>query len=70
MSTTKMRTAAAAAYISKSPSWLNKARMTGSGPSFMRLGSTIVYDSADLDAWMASCRVPANDNDRTAGRAA
>ncbi|TGS61807.1 DNA-binding protein [Mesorhizobium sp. M3A.F.Ca.ET.174.01.1.1] len=65
-----MRTPAAAAYISKSPSWLNKSRLDGTGPSFMRLGSTIVYDSADLDAWMASKRVAANDNAQIAARAA
>ncbi|WP_192359486.1 DNA-binding protein [Mesorhizobium mediterraneum] len=60
----KMRTPAAAAYISKSPSWLNKSRMDGSGPAFMRLGGSIVYDSSDLDAWMTERRVAANDNGR------
>lgn len=59
----KMRTPAAAEYISKSPSWLNKSRMDGTGPAFMRLGSTIVYDAADLDQWMGARRVAANDNE-------
>jgi hypothetical protein len=64
MSTMKMRTPDAAAYILKSTSWLNKSRQTRTGPAFLRLGGTIVYDAIDLDAWMAANRVGANDNER------
>ena len=61
-----MRTPEAACYISKSPSWLNKSRADGSGPPYMRLGTTVVYASGDLDEWMRSKLVAANDNTRSA----
>lgn len=66
MSTNVMRTPEAARYISKSPSWLNKSRTNLSGPPFMRLGSTVVYHAADLDAWMRQRLVAANDDTRSA----
>lgn len=72
LSSRKMRNAEAARYCHKSPSWMNKSRQNGTGPAFMRLGSTIIYDTADLDAWMISRRVEssANDNSRAATVAA
>jgi predicted DNA-binding transcriptional regulator AlpA len=70
MSSSVMRTPEAARYIAKSASWLNKSRLDMSGPPFMRLGSTVVYAAADLDAWMRDRLVAANDNARTARAAA
>lgn len=69
MSTGKMKTAEAAAYIRKSTSWLNKSRMTGSGPVYYKAGATVSYALSDLDAWLAGCRRTAvydhaNDNRR------
>lgn len=51
-----MKTAAAAAYIGKSVSWLTKARMRGTGPVYMKLGGGVLYDANDLDAWMQAGR--------------
>lgn len=31
---------------------LAKARCTGRGPPFVKLGSRVFYDEADLDAWI------------------
>lgn len=45
-------TAEAAAYIKKSPSWLNKSRMTGTGPVYMKNGGNIRYQVRDLEIWM------------------
>lgn len=75
MSTGKMNTAEAAAYIRKSTSWLNKSRMSGTGPVYYKAGAGVSYALADLDAWLAGCRRTAiydhaNDNARAAAKAA
>ncbi|QIA23107.1 helix-turn-helix domain-containing protein [Mesorhizobium sp. AA22] len=59
----------AAARIGKSPSWLNKSRMTGDGPVYLKLGGSVRYALADLEAWLAAGRRTAvydhaNDNAR------
>lgn len=69
MSTVKMSTAEAAVYIRKSVSWLNKSRMTGTGPVYLKVGATVTYLVADLDEWLNSFRRTAvydfaNDNAR------
>lgn len=71
MSSAIMNTNEAAAYIRKSASWLNKSRMNGTGPVYMKNGGTVVYALPDLDAWMSSNRRTAvysfaNDNQRVA----
>jgi predicted DNA-binding transcriptional regulator AlpA len=48
-----LRTPHAAAYVGLSPSSLEKMRLIGDGPAFIRLGERIVgYDVRDLDAWL------------------
>lgn len=42
----------AARWAKVSESYLNKARLTGSGPRFVRLGRSIRYRPADLEAWV------------------
>lgn len=50
-----MKTEAAAAYLDLSPSLLNKLRLTGGGPVFVRLaGRAIRYRQSDLDEWVAA----------------
>lgn len=57
-----VRVKQAAEYLGVSKSFLDKARCySTNGPAFMRLGRTIVYDTAELDRWMQSC-VVANSN--------
>lgn len=41
----------AARWAKVSESYLNKARLTGDGPRFIRLGRAIRYREADLEAW-------------------
>lgn len=70
-----LTTVEAAAHIGKSASWLNKTRMSGTGPVYMKLGGSVRYALPDLNAWLASQRRTAvydfaNDNDRAAPRAA
>ena len=42
----------AAHYLRTSPSTLAKRRLTGTGPTFCRIGRAIRYRKADLDAFM------------------
>lgn len=62
----RLRTPAAGKYLGYADSTLEKKRVTGDGPPFIRLGRTIVYDTRDLDAWLASRRATST-SDRTGG---
>lgn len=46
----------AADYVGLSVSFMNRARLEGDGPVFLKLGRRVVYERAALDDWMASCR--------------
>jgi hypothetical protein len=52
----RLRTPAAADHLGYSESTPEKKRITGDGAPFIRLGRAIVYDTRDLDAWLASRR--------------
>lgn len=56
-----IRVREAAEYLGVSKSFLDKARIYGGGPRFMRFGRAIVYSTGDLADWARSCTV-ANDN--------
>lgn len=62
-----LRVKQAAAYVGVSKSYLDKARCYGGGPTFVKLGTTVIYRSEDLDAWVAANRQPANDNGNIRG---
>lgn len=47
---------AASLHIGLSVSTLNKLRVFGGGPVFLKLGRRVAYDVADLDAWLATKR--------------
>ena len=49
-----VRTQAAADYTGLAKSTLEKLRMTGSGPTYSSLGRVVVYETADLDEWIAA----------------
>jgi excisionase family DNA binding protein len=50
----KLRTRQAASYTGISESTLEKLRVYGGGPPYMRVGRIVVYDADDLDAWLAT----------------
>ena len=50
----RLRTAAAAAYCGSTKSTFEKYRLTGEGATYSKLGRVVVYDVADLDAWLES----------------
>jgi predicted DNA-binding transcriptional regulator AlpA len=48
-----LRTPPAGDYIGLKPSTLEKMRLRGDGPRFIKLGTrTVGYDIRDLDAWL------------------
>jgi hypothetical protein len=50
------RTPKAAEYCGLSVSTMEKLRLTGGGPIFIKRGRSVLYRQADLDAWMESLR--------------
>ncbi|MDC7694822.1 helix-turn-helix domain-containing protein [Asticcacaulis sp. DXS10W] len=48
-----LNTVQAASRLNLSPSTLNKARLTGDGPRFVKLGTAVRYRPEDLDAWVS-----------------
>ena len=51
-----LRTRAAADHCGLSPSNLNKRRVYGLPPAFIKVGRVVLYDPADLEDWLRSCR--------------
>jgi predicted DNA-binding transcriptional regulator AlpA len=51
-----LRTNGAAEYTGLSVSTLNKLRLSGGGPLYIKLGRSVVYAPADLEAWLAGHR--------------
>ena len=49
-----MRVSQAAARLGVSKSWLDKSRLLGTGPKFVKIGRRVAYDEDDLDAWVES----------------
>ena len=46
----------AADYCNSGQSTLEKLRLTGGGPIFIKLGRRVVYRKSDLDDWLNSRR--------------
>ena len=52
-----MTTGQAAAYLAVSRSWLEKLRLTGSGPAYSKPSlRRVLYAKSDLDAWVGRFR--------------
>ena len=52
----RIKTPAAAVYVGLSTSTLEKLRLTGDGPLYLKLNRAVVYDTSDLDDWLQSRR--------------
>jgi predicted DNA-binding transcriptional regulator AlpA len=66
-----LRVRMAAEYVGLSKSALDKYRCYGGGPVYAKLGTTVIYGTEDLDAWVTARRiVPANDDAARSARAA
>ena len=57
----------AAAYCGSAASTFEKLRVHGGGPVYVKLGRRVVYDPADLDAWIASRRRRSTSDPGTSG---
>jgi hypothetical protein len=67
----RLRTPAAAQYLSLSPSTLEKLRLRGGGPPYCKSGPKIVvYSIEDLDAWLALGRRKSTSDPGNAGKPA
>ena len=49
----KLSVKEAAAYLGLSVSTLNKLRLSGKGPRYLKLGRRVLYDIRDLESWVA-----------------
>ncbi|MGP8193385.1 MAG: hypothetical protein ACLQLT_12280 [Methylovirgula sp.] len=52
--TTLVDTKAAAEFLKVSASFLHKARLTGRGPDFVKIGAAVRYEVRALEAFVAS----------------
>lgn len=50
----KLRTPGASTYTGLAESTLEKLRVHGGGPIYIRVGRVVVYDPDDLDTWLAA----------------
>ncbi len=61
-----LRTPEAAEYIGFAASTLEKMRLTGDGPRFVRIGQRAIgYDIRDLDSWLDEQRERTADNENS-----
>ena len=47
----------AATYTSISKSSLDKLRVYGGGPPYIKVGARVIYDRIDLDSWLVGKKV-------------
>lgn len=71
----RLKTPEAAAYAGCSYSLLTKLRCTGGGPRFSKIGrpgtpGVVVYDTADIDAWLEANKHHSTSEYQTVGAAA
>jgi predicted DNA-binding transcriptional regulator AlpA len=59
----------AAAYIGLSTSTMNKLRVYGTGPVYLKICRRVAYDTADLDEWLTAQR-RSSTSDRSASKLA
>ena len=50
----KLSSPETANLLGVSASWLNKSRLAGNGPRFLKLGRRVLYDVADIEDWLSS----------------
>lgn len=59
---------AAAQHTGQPKSTLDKYRVYGGGPLYLKIGARVYYDTMDLDSWLASKKV-ANTSEAQAAAA-
>ena len=56
IATPKLSVHQTAELLQVSQSWLNKSRLVGCGPPFLKLGRRVLYDVGDLEHWLTTKR--------------
>ena len=59
----------AARHLGLSESTLNKLRLTGGGPIFIKLGRRVLYDVKDLEDWLGRHRRSSTSDQASSGHA-
>lgn len=52
-----MNTREAASYLRLGKPTIERFRITGEGPAYLKLGGAVRYRRCDLDAWLESCLI-------------
>jgi predicted DNA-binding transcriptional regulator AlpA len=52
----KLSVREAAAHLNVSKSWLDKRRLDGNGPRYLKMSRRVAYDLADLEAFAAKTK--------------
>lgn len=52
----KLRTPQAAEFAGLATSTLEKLRVSGQGPAYIKVGKAVIYDVADIEEWLATKR--------------
>jgi len=52
-----MNTREAASYLRLGKPTIERFRMTGEGPAYLKLGGAVRYRRCDLDDWLESCLI-------------
>ena len=68
--TDKLDTEGAATYCGIGKSTLEKLRLTGGGPTYMKPTRSLVYQVSDLDAWLDRARRRSTSEVQSMGAAA
>ena len=66
----KLTVPQAAEHTGLSKSTLDKLRVYGGGPMYLKLGRRVVYDAVDLDIWLDGKRVANTSQAPATARAA
>ncbi len=64
---TRMNGQQAAAHLGLSKSTLDKMRVEGRGPRYLKVGSRVFYRQSDLDAYLEAAVVETTDSRARAG---
>ena len=64
----RVNTRGAAAYVGVSKSTLDKLRVHGGGPTYLKVGRKVLYETGHLDEWLTSlCRASTSEAIKGAG---
>lgn len=66
MDTRAVKTRDASEHVGLSESTLEKRRLTGDGPPFVKIGRAVRYRICDLDAWIAAQLTQSTSEQRAA----